>query len=59
MINTYFLERQIDDCDWSDLVWFNGLSNPGTPEYSTEEIKQLKARKKELQKQLDNIESAL
>lgn len=55
-INTDILKKEIKACGWSDLTWFNGSFNKGTPEYSPDEIIELADRKNELQNQLDYIE---
>ncbi len=56
MINTSFIEKQISECEWSDLVWFNGEDNSGTPAYSPEEQAAMNLKKLNLEKQLSEIE---
>ncbi len=56
MINTIFIENQISQCEWSDVIWFNGEDNPGTPAYSEEEQNAMQLRKIELERQLSEIE---
>ncbi len=56
MINTIFIENQISQCEWSDVICFNGEDNPATPAYSEEEQNAMQLRKIELERQLSEIE---
>lgn len=58
MINTYFLEKQIEILGWSDLVQFNCLDGTDTPVYSPEEKKDMEERRQELLNQLHDIKYA-
>ena len=57
MINTTFLEKNIDACDWADAVWFNGEDHPGTPVYSKSEQKDMRQRQATLEQQLADIDA--
>lgn len=58
MINTYFLEKEIERCSWYDLMWFHGEGKPQVPHFPPKKQELLKKRYEKLKKQLDKINNS-